>query len=273
MNSQYPHEKSSSQEKGIQQPNETSFTLAPAYTPFRTAFASVSLHRSDRIRLLSFPQCEIDGLRTVIKTTYPKGLQAEQKYGGSHEFKLYGNPWYGQSSDAICSRVVMREVLAYLFSVGWILHASTDVSKKQMDKDTLFFRKQQQSPPVSEWIAISFNKSDRLRLIGADEQLRSAFKDLLAGMRLLQTDCGWKDRTLNAWEFKINGYPWWATGEETMSTRLLLMRMLECLEGFGWSLYASIDQNTSSGNDTSETDTWYCVREKGWVPGSAVFHR
>ncbi len=263
----YPLEKSERVEQ------ETSPLLSPAYTPFRTAFASLSLHRSDRIRLLAFQQAEIDGIRAVIKTSYNHGLQAEKTYGGSHEFKLYGNPWYGQSSDAISSRVVMREILAYLFSVGWILHASTDVSKKQMDKDTLFFRKQQQPPPPSAWIAISFNKSDRLRLIGADPQLTSAFKDLLVGMRLLQTDYGWKDKALGAWEFKLNGYPWWATGEETMSTRMLLMKMLECLESFGWSLYASVDQNTGSGDNSSETDTWYCVRERGWVSGSAVFHR
>ncbi|CZS94916.1 uncharacterized protein RAG0_11945 [Rhynchosporium agropyri] len=272
MNPQYPHEKSSMPEKGSAQ-HSIPDILAPAYTPFRTSFASLSLHRSDRIRLLSFPQSEIDGLRNVIQVTYAKGLQAEQKYGGSHEFKLYGNPWYGQSSDAIASRVIIREILSYLFSVGWILHATTDVSKKQLDKDTLFFRKQQTPPPPSEWISISFNRFDRLRLIGADEQLRYAMKNLLSGMMLLQEDCGWKDQRLNAWEFKIKGYPWMASGEETMSTRLLLMRMLECLEGSGWSLYASVDQNTGSGNDTTETDSWYCVRGLGWVPGSAVFHR
>ncbi|KAL2060337.1 hypothetical protein VTL71DRAFT_9732 [Oculimacula yallundae] len=270
MNSQYPNEKSGFSERGSAQQSTSN---APAYTPFRTAFASLSLHRSDRIRLLSFPQSEIDGIRAVIRQTYTKGLQDEQKYGGSHEFKLYGHPWYGQTSDAITSRVVVREILAYLFSVGWILHASTDVSKKVEDKDTLFFRKQQQPPPASEWVSISFNRSDRLRLIGADEQLRFAFKNLLSEMRLLQEDCGWKDQSLKAWEFKINGYPWLASGEETMRTRLLLMRMLECLECSGWSLYASIDQSSASGNDTSETDTWYCVRERGWVPGSAVFHR
>lgn len=246
---------------------------APAYAPFRTTFASLSLHRSDRIRLLGFPTPEIAGVRHVIQTCYNKGLQAEQVYGGAHEFKLYGNPWYGQSSDAIPSRIVMRSILAYLFSAGWILHTSTDVSKKTLDKDSLLFRKQQNPPPPSDWIAISFNTMDRLRLIGADAQLISDFKSLLSSMHLLQSDIGWKDRASGAWEFKLNGYPWNASGEETMRTRMLLLRMLECLENSGWSLYASIDQNTGSSENSSETDTWYCVRERGWVPGSAVFHR
>lgn len=165
----------------------------------------------------------------------------------------------------------MREILAHLFSVGWILHASTDLSKKETDKDTLIFRKQQTPPPESEWISISFNQSDRLRLIGADTELIEAFRQLLKGRGKLQNEF-WKDQVLNAWEFKIHGNPWWATGEETVKTRELVLKMLEVLEMYGWSLYASIDQN-QAGEHSSETDSWFCVRDKGWVMGSSVFHR
>ncbi|KAE8441805.1 hypothetical protein EG329_004258 [Mollisiaceae sp. DMI_Dod_QoI] len=246
---------------------------APSYTPFRTTFASISLHRSDRLRLLGFPQSDIQAIRNVIQSSYSKGIQKEQPYAMSHEFKLYGNPWYGQSSDTVISRILIREMLAYLFRIGWILHASTDVSKKELDKDTLFFRKQQVPPPVSDFISISFNMSDRLRLIGAPPKLVQAVKETLAGLGLLQQDLGWKDASLGAWEFKIKGYPWRASGEETMTTRLLLLKMLECLESHGWSLYASVDQSTGSGEGSSETDSWYCVKDRNWVEGAAVFHR
>jgi hypothetical protein len=166
----------------------------------------------------------------------------------------------------------MREILAHLFKNGWILHASTDCSKKEFDKDTLMFRKQQFPPPDSEWVAISFNQYDRMRLIGADEELIKAVRQLLQGMRLLQEEF-WKDQRLGAKEFKINGYPWRANGEETMSTRLLLLSMLEVFDTHGLSLYASIDQSQGHGEGTSETDSWYCVRDKSWVPGGHVFHR
>lgn len=247
-------------------------SMVPPYAPSRSSFASISLHRSDRIRLLQFPQGDITGLRNVIRNNWHRGIQAEQKYAMSHEFKLLGNPWYGQGADAIPARILMRSVFAYLYSVGWILHGSTDVSKKQLDKDTLFFRKQQAPPPPAEWISISFNQRDRLRLIGADPTLIAAFKSILVSLRLLQSE-SWKDKSQNAYEFKIHGYPWMASGEETMSTRFLLLKMLETLEEHGWSLYASIDQNQSTSENTSETDTWFCVKQKGWVPGNIVFHR
>jgi hypothetical protein len=244
---------------------------APSYSPSRTAFASISLHQYDRMRLMQFPQEDIAALRRVIQQTWHRGIQEERPYSVSHEFKLKGYPWSGQGKDAIPARIVMREIFAYLYSNGWILHASTDISKKLSDKDTLIFRKQQTAPPPSDWFCISFNQGDRLRLIGASEELLNSFRQLLNSMGLLQNEF-WKESHNNAWEFKLNGYPWLATGEETMTTRLLILNMVGTLESHGWTLYASLDQSTA-GEKTSETDSWYCVRDKNWVPGMAVFHR
>jgi hypothetical protein len=244
---------------------------SPSYSAFRTSFASLSLHQYDRLRMLQFPESDILALKDIIKKHWPRGLQEERKYGGSYEYKLRGYPWSGQGIDAITSRVLMREILAHLFRRGWILHASTDVSKSDRDTDTLLFRKQPTPPPESEWVAISFNMADRLRFIGADNALLVDVAQLLQSMKLLQAE-SWKEASLNAREFKINGYPWRPSGESTMTTRMLLLKLLEVLENKGWSLYASIDQSTAS-KDNSETDSWYCVREKSWVQGSTVFHR
>jgi hypothetical protein len=244
---------------------------SPSYSAFRTSFASLSLHQGDRIRMLQFPDSDVLALKEIIKKHWAKGLQNERKYGQSHEYKLHGYPWHGQGSDAITSRVLMREIIAHLFSEGWILHASTDISKSASDTDTLLFRKQQTPPPESQWISISYNMSDRLRLIGASEDLIQDVRELLQSMRLLQTE-NWKDQRLNAREYKLHGYPWIPSGEATMTTRMILLNLLEVLEKKGWSLYASIDQSTA-GKNSSETDSWYCVRDKAWVEGSTVFHR
>jgi hypothetical protein len=240
---------------------------------FQSQFASISLHQSDRIRFLQFPAEHTAAIRSVVARNWPFGIQAERPYGGSHEIKLRGNPWSGQGSDAIPARIMMRELFAYLFSVGWIIHQTVDLSKKKFDKDTIVFRKQPTAPPSSSWIALSFNQADRLRLIGASTELIAAFRTMLLGMKMHQSS-GWKDQAMNAWEFKINGYPWMPSGEETMTMRLLVLRMLETLEKNGWSLYVSVDQNNGPSNsDTNETDSWYCVRAHDWVPGNPVFHR
>ena len=247
-------------------------TPPPGYSVFKTAFASLSLHQSDQIRLLQFPQSDIDSLRAVIKATYSLGIQEERIYGESYEFKLRGHPWTGRGNEVIPSRILMREILAHLFQSGWIFHASTDCSKRRFDKDTLVFRKQHSLPPESEWIAICFEHSDTLRVVGADEFLTSAVRELLQSMKLLQVE-SWKDRRLGAKDFKMHGRLWVPNGEETMKMRLLLLKLLECLESHGLSLYATIDQCSSGANKQNVTDSWYCVRDKAWFPGNQVFHR
>jgi hypothetical protein len=238
--------------------------LIPADSRFRTSFACMSLHGVDRVRFLQFPQEIIFGLRSVIQTSWYLGIQALQQYSLSHEFKLNGSPWRGQGSDAIPARIVMGSILAYLYSVGWILQASTNVTKMEYDKDAFIFRKQETPPPETDWIAISFNQSNRLRLIGANSQLISAFRTMLKVTKLLAGE-GWKDKSRKTWEFKIQGAPWIAaSGEEKMVVKLLLLKLVETLEKHGWSLYASVDQNAASMGPSGKTDTWFCTRKKGW---------
>lgn len=44
-------------------------------TSFRTNFASVSLHMSDRIRFLGFSSEDVTHIRRVIRECWPKGIQ------------------------------------------------------------------------------------------------------------------------------------------------------------------------------------------------------
>ncbi|KAL0953144.1 hypothetical protein HGRIS_004412 [Hohenbuehelia grisea] len=226
---------------------------------FRTAFACLSLNSYDRLRLIRFSQHDIGVVRAAVQQAWPRGIQDERNYYGSHEFKLRGYPWSGQADEAVPSRQLILTVLSDLYDAGWVLTASTDISKKKLDKDALLFRFQSPPPPPCTWFAISFNKGDRLRLIGAPNQVTAQFKDMLGP--LLQSD-GWREE--GAYEFKCKGYPWMAHGSEAVSTRILLLRMLEILEHNNYSLYASIDQNTGpagkSKRSGSETDTWYCCR-------------
>jgi hypothetical protein len=245
-------------------PEKTDFKyFIPDDSRFRTCFACMSLHGVDRIRFLQLPPENIFDLRSVIQTSWYLGIQAVQTHSLSHEFKLNGSPWKGQGSDAIPSRIVMGSILAYLYSVGWILQASTNVSKMEYDKDTLIFRKQETPPPETDWIAISFNQSNRLRLIGANTQLICAFRTMLKGTKLFRGE-GWKDKSRKTWEFKIQGSPWIASGEEKMVVKLLLLKLVETLERHGWSLYASVDQNAASMGPSGKTDSWFCKRKKGW---------
>lgn len=252
-------------------------SAVPSAVPFTTTFASLSLHMSDRLRLVQFPRDDIDAVRAILQRVWAAGIQAERPYSASHEFKLRGSPWTGSGTGpyAVPALYLVRDVFACLYARGWIMTASTDVSRKKFDKDTLIFRRQNGGPPPpASWMAVSFKQGDKLRLLGAPADLVSALARLFAGMRMLQNQSV-KDAARDHHEFKLHGYPWAASGEETMHTRVLLLKMVEVLEMHGWSLYASIDQNNGPAGDSnySETDSWYCVKSSDWTPGSIIIHR
>jgi hypothetical protein len=98
----------------------------PPYSGFKTTLASILLFEGDCIRIVQLPPKDIDAVRGVIKQMWSKGIQKERLLHSScYEFKLHGNPWNGSTwtrSESIQSRILMREIFAYLFSVGWIVH-------------------------------------------------------------------------------------------------------------------------------------------------------
>jgi hypothetical protein len=241
---------------------------APSYSAFKTTSASMTLHGSDSISLLQFPQEVIDAIRELIKKRWIKGIQKERIHFSSYEFKLHGEPWNGSfctNSESIPSRILIREILAYLFSVGWILHASNN--------DMLIFRQQQTLPPESDWISVTFD-TDRLRLIGASTELIALFRGMLQSMGLLQDEF-WKEEQNNAWEFNIKWRPRSSWDEQKVARSLLPLRIVETLEAHGWSLYsdARLRMFVPCGNSSiriSFSQGWFCVRDKQWAPGMAT---
>ena len=115
--------------------NEKSQSEKHDPTPqFRTAYACMSLHMSDKIRFLNFPAADTTHIRAIVQRHWPRGIQRDQRYGGAVEIKLYGTPWgYNQYSnyDGI---QLMRHIFEVLFDLGWVLHASVDICKKQYEK-------------------------------------------------------------------------------------------------------------------------------------------
>ncbi|PGH00220.1 hypothetical protein GX51_05917 [Blastomyces parvus] len=241
----------------------------PAATSFRTNFASVSLHMTDRIRFLGFPSADVTRIYEIIRGCWPKGIQSTREYGPSNEIRLLGSPWRPSSwfeDEKTAARRLVCGLLRGLYEMGWVLKASVDVLKKEGNKDTLLFRLQQPPPPQSNWLCISFNKSDLLQLIDFPKPLCEAMVKAL-GDKVQRTQS-----LESSFEIKFHGYPWKASGTETVETRLILLKMLDCLEQFGFTLYASFNQDTNQSEQKTEADTWFCHQQTNWAPGAPIYH-
>lgn len=221
----------------------------------------MTLNMGDRLRLICFPPQITDIIRDALRRSWARGIQSERIYAGSHEFKLCGYPWHGQGQDAVPARVMMTSVLSTLYHQGWALISSTDVSKKSLDKDSLFFRYNGAvAPQPSTFFAISFNEGDKIRLINAPPDVLQAVQRLLAAN--VQKEI-WKVPNV-AYQFKLKGYPWYANGESAVTVRMMLLQLLDVLTTVGFEIYTSIDMSTGPGGDSSnagsDTDTWILRR-------------
>ncbi|CAF0821383.1 unnamed protein product [Adineta ricciae] len=226
----------------------------PAYTPFQ--HACVSLNMSDRLRLIRFPPAIIDIVRQAIIESWSRGIHKEKQEADFYEFKLHGNPWWGQGEEAVPSRTLVIYVLSALHNRGWFLLSSTDISKKALDKDCLIF---QLGPPPKQtsFFSVAFDDYDKLRLINVPPELIPAVRQSL-GQEIIQRE-EWRDGG-HAYQFKLRGNPWISNGEDATNTRLRLLSLLDCFIQYGWVLHASID--ISQGHEGRDVDSWFLRRDK-----------
>ncbi|KAK2880130.1 hypothetical protein FQN49_000544 [Arthroderma sp. PD_2] len=235
-------------------------------TEFRTTFACLSMHMTDRIRLLRFPVTLIPELIEMVRKGWPKGIHTPREYGQSLEIKMKGNPWSPNSwgDSRVDARRLIARILDGLYLRGWIIKTSVDIGHV----DSLFFRFQQPAPPPCIWTSISFHNSDKLRIVDAPTDFGLILADALGPD---VENCQVKGAMF---EIKLHGSPWRATGTKTVQTRVILLTIMDVLEQQGFSLYAAINHNSRRSKDSSnaEADTWYCNRVLDWKPGQFVYH-
>jgi hypothetical protein len=116
---------------------------------------------------------------------------------------------------------------------------------------------------------MTFDRGDRLKLLDTPPRdLQVALATTIGSPNISRTEA-----TGDHFEIKMHGSPWYPHGVETVRTRIMVLRILETMERFGYSLYASIDQDTSADDRPGQADVLHFHRQKGWTHGMPVWHR
>ncbi|KAJ4298032.1 hypothetical protein N0V90_005931 [Kalmusia sp. IMI 367209] len=204
------------------------------------------------------------------------------------DIKLKGNPWgirgIGDSDitvirsawdrdvegQAIHAQRLICSLLSALHGEGWVLMQSTDISNVLYDADTLLFRHQIPAPAPQQWFSLVFYSQHKLRFVDAPRALCLRVVEHFAAQKM---EMKFKEhgKVEGCSEIKFAGQGWSYISYDTMKSRMMFLDLLECLEESGWTLYASVEQNTR-GDEKGVTDTWYCCRPVGWVEGNPVYH-
>jgi len=145
----------------------------------------ISLHGNDKIRLIEAPFDLIDPIRETILSAWGP-VQKEERIPPAHQFKLSGYPWVGQGSESVKSRRLIYRLLKTMVERGWNLIQAADVSKDPTDLDALFFERMTPGLGASvvdmnvDMFAVSFNKTDVIRLIDAPSTLTGVVRDTVS---------------------------------------------------------------------------------------------
>lgn len=299
-------------------------------------YAILSLHHSDTIRFLQFPESLYTGAAALLRASWPPGIQSERPYSQAYEYKLKGRP-FGTLGDqeSVGSRRLVRDLLAFLHRRGWVVVTPLNQSSHAGCKDTLIFRQQARQsgesqtpqnqlsmrtgsssseagpssprvlpaaevadpviPPPVDWLVVTMSRNDKMRIIydtpTVDDQLgdtkgsssgsgkggssssasvpraddnHDELGVFVQAIRRAMTDIDcfqsgeWK---YDCFEFKCKGTPWVT---RLVQVRLLLLRLVETLDRFGWQSYVTMRQRTES-DDPRKADTWYFVRPRSWA--------
>ncbi|KAF9586651.1 hypothetical protein BGW38_000025 [Lunasporangiospora selenospora] len=235
----------------------------PPTTADSIRICTVALTSTDKIRLIGTPPELTAPLRSGILESWGT-IQRESCYAGSHEFKLKGKPWHVEGPDSVRARRLLAAVLLIMARNGWNLLQSTGMTRRDQDRDTLFFEHGVPDAQV-ELFTVSFNRSDRIRVIGLAplvSQMVTLLKQAISsqwkyGIQREKDYCG-------AYELKLEGRPFVAGGDQSIFTRMMLAQMLANFRAAGFKLYGSV--NIGEGSDENEVESWVFRRATPCFP-------
>ncbi|OXA48507.1 hypothetical protein Fcan01_16328 [Folsomia candida] len=204
---------------------------------------SIQFSKDNLIRVNGVPTVPkrlIDCVRKAITSGWVKGLLNESLEHGAHEFCVVGAPWYGKQSDGVAGRRLLASILLQLARQGWQFLQSFDPTRKDNDKDTMFFEFAKPDPRA-EIFVVSFNRLARIRLIEPpNSQVVDTFKAAVTngwgrGIIRHQTYYG-------ANEIILGGSPWLTSYKgESIAAKQLVAYLIYAMKLIGYKIYASVD--------------------------------
>ncbi|GAA6043568.1 hypothetical protein JCM8097_005255 [Rhodosporidiobolus ruineniae] len=126
-------------------------------------------------------------------------------------------------------------------------------------------------PLAPVYWALHLASSDKLRLIGADEQVRGIVDGVITST--------WRNGVQQSkvydqvsWEWKLRGYPWASYGPDTIPSVRLLLALFSSLSSAGYHLAVSLDLSMKARDKDSlifrsgvpTTRRWFAVSFVSW---------
>ena len=113
--------------------------------------------------------------------------------------------------------------------------------------DSLMFQYRESLSGISNnFLIISLNGEDKLRLIhdpSTDELYQRFLEATIEEVIKEFWHLGLKSSKVKegCHQFKLEGYPWWAAGEDTVESRFLIANLIAKMKSIGWEVHGTLD--------------------------------
>lgn len=187
---------------------------------------AVSLKKTDLIRVVNAPAFINELVRSAITTGWCLEIQQEQAIVNSYEFKLKGNPWTGDSNEAVFSKRLVNKMIEIFKQNSFDLCSICDLSYDCDKVSTFFFnRASAQASVPPKILSMSLNQGDKIRIIDDKCDFGAIVRDCLAKnwIKGIQAE----KEYFSAYEFKLNGNPFLGNSQELVDFNIFVLVLLD----------------------------------------------
>jgi len=194
----------------------------------------------------------VEAVEAAIKDHWPEGASRKFKAGqipGLGSFKMCGTPWWADGQAAVHTRILVLKIMESLLQAGWLCIDAMDIFNQLADKSLFVFRKC--NPVTTNMVAISFNQSDRIRLMNGNPEMQTALEKTIKNQWNIQKSSEYGP----SYEWKLEGKPW---DEGFFHNKALALFLLHAMTELGWVLICSADISAKSTLKTSHGRSENC---------------
>ncbi|XP_057290061.1 uncharacterized protein LOC130612728 isoform X2 [Hydractinia symbiolongicarpus] len=218
--------------------------------PNTQIFFSIGISLSDKLQINNCPVHLHSVIKDVCLSCWTIGSEEKHISDSTFEIKFKGNPWdfvnKTDKTESIMARHMLKQIIQSLSAHQWLLYANSNLKSTA---DTLFFRHDPTLQGEIEFLSVSLNRSDRLRFIHMPDGIVADLEEVVRqiwynGIQDI------KDERPVCYELKLKGNPWCASGNEAITSRLLIVKLMEKLSSYGYFVITGLDI-TRKTNDKS----------------------
>jgi hypothetical protein len=170
-----------------------------------------------------------------------KGVLTELNFSATgglwFQFKLSGFPWNSANNeDYLNGSNLVCEIFKNFEKIGWMYLASIGFSKKS----TLFFRYSSDSADQNaEYFPLILDRVNKMSVLNATPKLIDLIRESIKNSWLsgIENESG----VANVYVFRLNKSPWLGVGADSVSSKRIISKIIECLKLNYYEMYTASD--------------------------------